>query len=264
VTSPGRREAWLGLAAVVFLVSVTAVSILFGFRRAHASTQPAAAALATQRLAVERKKSEQALTIVSSLATAVDSLARLQSVSGGAAEALPDPPSPAEWSSPTACMLSYLPEVQMPEGSLDFVCEETDFWSIDWKVRARVAGKVGAGAQLWNRLGPYSLAALASMRKGCCVDPPYLQAKVAGLWCGALRDTLRSFQAVPSPKNVREFETMMKCLEARGMHLPAEFSSVDPERSRDAFARVASIARKRTSPRTTAETGASNSTRLPP
>lgn len=244
----GSREAWVGLAAVLFLASVTAVSVLFGFRRAHASTQPANA-LAAQRLASERKKSEQALTIVSSLATAVDSLSRLQSASGAAAEATPDPPQATEWSSPTACMLSYLPEIRMPEGSLDFVCEETDFWSIEWKVRARVAGKAGEGAILWNRLGPYSLAALASMRKSCCVDPPYLQAKVAGLWCGVLRDTLRGFQAVPSPKSVHEYETMMKCLEARGMHLPPYFSEGDPERGRQAFARVVSIARRRTAPK---------------
>jgi hypothetical protein len=243
------REAWVGLVAVAFLVSTVVATSLFGFRRARASTGPSAAALAAEKHALERKKTEQALTIVSSLATAVDSLARIQSASTSGVEPSYDPPSPADFPSPTACMLSYLPELEMPEGSLDFVCEETDFWSIDWKVRAKIATKVGEGARVYNRLGRYSLAALASMRKGCCVDPPYLQAKVAGLWCGILRDTLREFQAVPSPKSVHEYETMMKCLESRGMHLPPHFSDVDPESAREAWARVAGIARKRTAPR---------------
>lgn len=243
------RETTVGIGALALVIAVLVASTAFALRRARAAVPVASDMGLRERQAVERKKTEQALTVVSSLATAVDSLARLQAVSGGVPESMPEPPAATEWSSPTTCMLSYLPEVAVPVGGLDFVCEETDFWALDWKVRAHMSNRVGGGARLWNRLGPYSLAALASMRRGCCVDPPHLQAKVPGLWCGILRDTLRSVQPTPTPANVREFETMMKCLEGRGMRLPAHFDAVERERARDAFTEFVKIARRRTSPR---------------
>jgi hypothetical protein len=156
-----------------------------------------------------------------------------------------DPPAPADFPSPTACMLSYLPEVDVPPNGLDFVCEETDLWSLEWKVRAQIVNRPGDGARLWNRLGSYSMAALASMRKGCCLDPPYLQAKVPGLWCGILRDTVRSFQAAPTDANIREYEAMMKCLEGRGMRMPAHFAETPPERARESFAEFVWLTRHR-------------------
>ena len=36
-------------------------------------------------------------------------------------------------------MLSYLPQVDVPANGLDFVCEETDFWAIDWDYGHRAA-----------------------------------------------------------------------------------------------------------------------------
>jgi hypothetical protein len=212
-------------------------------RRARAAEEDGRISTVLAREALERKRRDQAIGIVSSLATTVDSLARLQAA--GTSEPETVPPSATEFSSPTACMLSYLPEVSVQSGSLDFVCEQTDAWTLEWKVRAQLSGKVGEGARLWSRLGPYALAALASMRKGCCVDPPYLQAKVPGLWCGVLRDTLRDVQAVPTRQNVRGFETMMKCLERRGMHLPDHFSDGEPERAERAFAELLRVARHR-------------------
>jgi hypothetical protein len=242
------REALVGIGALALLVAVATVAIAFGLRRARAAARSVPRDALLQREAAERKKSEQAFTIVSGLASAVESLARLKTVGAGAAEPVVVPPPPTEWSSPTACMLTYLPGVDVPAASLDFVCEETDLWSVEWKVRAQVANRPGDGARLWNRLGRYSLPALASMRKGCCVDPPYLQAKVPGLWCGILRDTLRAFQAAPVQTNIHEFEMMMTCLEDRGMHLPAHFAEAPPERARDAFADFVRISRHRTSP----------------
>lgn len=252
------REALLGVGTVALLAAVAILSVTFGLRRARAAARSASASnvAIAQRQAEERRKSEQAFTIVSSLASAVDSLARLKTAGVGAAESVVDPPQPTEFSSPTACMLSYLPEVDVPEGSLDFVCDETDLWSLDWKVRAQIVNRTGDGARLWSRLGKYSLAALATMRKGCCVDPPYLQAKVPGLWCGVLRDTLRGFQAAPTRSNVTEYETMMKCLDGRGMRLPAHFAVAPPEQAFDAFAEFLKIARHRKSAPTVASNGA--------
>jgi hypothetical protein len=246
------REALFGIGAIALVAALAVLSVTFGLRRARAAARNASASnlAMAQRQAEERRKSQQAFTIVASLASAVDSLSRLKTAGVGAAEPVVDPPSPTEFSSPTACMLSYLPEVDAPDGSLDFVCDETDFWSLDWKVRAQLVNRGGGGARLWNRLGKYSLAALASMRKGCCVDPPYLQAKVAGLWCGILRDTLRGFQSAPTQSNVTEYEAMMRCLDGRGMHLPAHFSAAPPEQAHDAFAEFVKIARRRTRPRT--------------
>jgi len=250
---PARPARWREALVGLVLLLVLTIGLVAAFRSAVRGLRGATRSLTTSaraaRIAEERTKSAEALTIVSSLATAVDSLARVSAVSAGSVGPAPDPPAPTEFASPTACMQSYLPEVDLPKGSLDFVCEETDFWTLDWKVRAHVATKPGAGARLWNRLGPYSLAALASMRKGCCVDPPYLQAKVPALWCGILRDTLRGFQAVPSTASVHEFETTMKCLEGRGMRLPPSFAATPPDRAHEAFGQFLKIARARSSSR---------------
>lgn len=239
-----RRESLVGLTVLLAAACIVVASL---GARAKERSAPAVAASAApaRRFAAEKRRTEQALSIVSSLATAVDSLARVAVAGARSAEPAFPPPPPTEFSSPTACMLSYLPEIDVSNGALDFVCEETNAWTLDWKVRARISGKAGDGAKLWNRLGPYSMAALAGMRKGCCVDPPYLQAKVAGLWCGVLRDTLRGFQAVPTDENVHEFETTMKCLADRGMRLPPAFSEVTPERARGAFGEFLTIARRR-------------------
>jgi len=241
------REALVGFGAVALLVVAAVVSISFGLRRARAAARSDPSAALLHRQAAERRKGEQAVAMVASLATAVDSLSRLKTIGVGAAEPPVTPPEPTEFASPTNCMLSYLPEVDVPANGLDFVCEETDFWTIELKVRAQVVNRTGDGSRLWSRLGRYSIAALASMRKGCCADPPYLQAKVAGLWCGILRDTLRGFQAAPEQATVHEFETMMTCLELRGMHLPAHFSVTPPERAHEAFAEFVAIARHRKS-----------------
>lgn len=247
---PRRREALLGAGAVVCVAAIAVFSVALGLRRARAAARSASttSAALVQRQTEERRKSQQAFTIVSSLASAVDSLARLKTAGVGAVEPIVNPPPPEAFSSPTACMLSYLPEVDLPEGSLDFVCDETDFWSLDWKVQSQIVNRTGKGARLWSRLGRYSLAALASMRKGCCVEPPYLQAKVAGLWCGILRDTLRGFQSAPTSSNIAEYETMMTCLEGRGMHLPAHFAVAPPERAHETFAEFVEIARHRAKP----------------
>lgn len=249
-----RRESLIGLAVLAVMAVVMVASFRPGAPRDPTAVTNRDRARA-ERLASDRKKGEQALTIVSSLASAVDSLARVKAASAKEPEPVFDPPAATEFPSPTACMLSYLPEVELPNGALDFVCDETDFWQLDWKVRAELANRRGDGARLWNRLGPYSMAALASMRKGCCVDAPYLQAKVPALWCGILRDTLRGLGAVPSDANVRDFEAMMKCLSDRGMRLPAAFGEVEPRDAREAFGRFLKMARNRASPRGEAREG---------
>jgi hypothetical protein len=246
------REALVGFGAIAMVVAVATVSIFFGLRRARAAARSVAPNALLEREVAERRKSEEAFAIVSSLASAVDSLARLKTIGGAPREPAVTPPEPTEFASATSCMQSYLPEVDLPPNGLDFVCEETDLWSIEWKVRSQVANRVGDGSRLWNRLGRYSLAALASMRKGCCVDPPYLQAKVPGLWCGILRDTVRGFQPAPTQSNIAEFETMMRCLERRGMHLPSHFTTTPPERARDTFDEFVEIARHRKSDRSEA------------
>jgi hypothetical protein len=242
-----RREALVGIGAIAMLVAVAVVAVGFGVRRLRRAARSDPSAALLQRQAAERRKSEQAVALVSSLATTVDSLARLKTIGGAQPEPAVLPPKPTEFPSPTSCMASYLPDVDVPPNGLDFVCEETDLWSIDWKVRAQIVNRIGDGARLWNRLGRHSLAALASMRKGCCVDPPFLQAKVAGLWCGILRDTLRGFQAAPTQSNIAEYEAMMTCLEGRGMHLPEHFTSMPAEQSREAFDEFVRLARHRTS-----------------
>lgn len=243
------REAIVGFGAVALLVVAVVVSAAFALRRMRAAARSDPSATLLQRQAAERKKSEQAVAIVASLATAVDSLSRLKAIGGAAPELVVVPPEPTEFASPTSCMQSYLPGLDVPANGLDFVCEETDLWAIEWKARAQIVNRAGDGSRLWNRLGRYSLAALASMRKGCCIDPPYLQAKVAGLWCGILRDTVRGFQPAPTQSNITEFETMMRCLEGRGMHLPPHFTTTPPERARDTFDEFVAIARHRKSSR---------------
>jgi hypothetical protein len=243
---PRAREALVGAVAVAVVATVVVLASVIGIRHVRAAARVMAVNSVANRQAVEQKKTEQAASLVTTLASAVDSLARLK---GGAGAEPVVPPAPSEFASPTACMLTYLPAIEMPDGALDFVCGETDLWAIEWKVRGQVVNRTGDGARLWNRLGRYSLGALASMRKGCCLDPPYLQAKVPGLWCGILRDTLRSFEAVPARANVHEFEKMLTCLEARGMHLPSHFAEAPPERARDAFTQFLDIARHRTSRR---------------
>lgn len=156
-----------------------------------------------------------------------------------------EPPPPSAYTSLTACFESYLPGAELSPGALDFVCTETEFWAIERRAHLAIAPRPGAGARLYGKLGHYSLAALATMRRGCCPDAEPLLAVVPGLWCGILRDKLRALGAYPEAGPIAAFDETMGCLADRGVRLPDRWDRFTAEQSRAAFREFSRIARRR-------------------
>jgi hypothetical protein len=157
----------------------------------------------------------------------------------------PPPPDPATFESPTACARTYLPEVDLPDGVLDFMCHENDTWALESAVYVRVANRTGEGVRRFTRLGRFTLAGVAMIRAGCCVSPDPLRAVVPELWCGILRDKVRALGAAPDPRAVRDYDTALGCLDEHGMRLPERWKRIPEERTVQAFEEFLAIARSR-------------------
>lgn len=155
------------------------------------------------------------------------------------------PPAPGAFASPTACMQTYLPPVELPDRALDFVCEHTEFWSAEERTYRELAHRRGEGAKLWRQLGPYAMAALAMMRRGCCPDAEPLLAVVPGLWCGILRDRLRAFDSAAWSGPVQDYEETLRCLFERGVHLPERWGNGLGADAREAFFEFGQRSRER-------------------
>lgn len=229
-----RGQRWLGIVA---LLAVGAAFVLPYARSLHRHGTP------KRPEGVESNGAAEATLAMASLASALGALGRVKA-KVQADDPPVDPPDPAEFASPTACVRSYLPEVDVAEESLDFLCSETDLWTVERTIAVRLANRAG-GAQHWTRLGRHSMAALAAMRRGCCVAPEPLLAVVPGLWCGILRDELRAIGPVPSTEMIASYESMMQCLTARGVRLPERWNSVPQDESETAFAAFLRTARRR-------------------
>ncbi|HEX7669786.1 MAG TPA: hypothetical protein VF395_09395 [Polyangiaceae bacterium] len=194
---------------------------------------------------------EEAAEAIASLSSALGALRQVDEKLH-AGELIPSPPrppespDPARFSSPTACVRSYLPDVVLGDGSMDSLCSETDLWNTERTIDVRLAHRPG-GAKHWTRLGRYSMAALATMRAGCCALPEPLTAVVPGLWCGILRDELRAFGPAPTAAIVTDYERMMRCLKGRGVRLPERWNETSPEESERAFQDFLRVARNRRS-----------------
>jgi hypothetical protein len=154
------------------------------------------------------------------------------------------PPSPSSFASPTACVRTYLPGVDVAAGSLDLLCDEADAWKLERRLYERIAHRPGDVAR-WTRLGHYSLAAVATLRSGCCVSAPPLRAVVPGLWCGVLGDQLRALGPVPVAEAIGTFDETMRCLLRRGMRLPERWDHISVQSSRAAFDELWGVARER-------------------
>jgi hypothetical protein len=140
-------------------------------------------------------------------------------------------------------MRTYLPEVDVADSSLDALCEETDAWAAERSLYARLSHR--RGGEAWTRLGRHTMLAVAMMRNGCCVAPKPLTAVLPGLWCGVLRDELGAAGPAPDDSEVKSYERVMRCLDARGAHLPERWKS-RPEWITDrAFAALLDVARER-------------------
>ncbi|HVU03076.1 MAG TPA: hypothetical protein VHE30_15050 [Polyangiaceae bacterium] len=234
------RRAILG---AVF-VSALAFGVSFAVVRARAVARDRETRLAAALLlSRERENAEaaKASAALASLASALGSLgAAKQKVEGPPP---PIPPSPEDFPSPTACMRTYLPNVDVKDASLGFVCDEVDAWKIERELYLRLAHRRGGGA--WTDLGSHALAALAILRNGCCPAPAPMSAVVAGLWCGTLKEDLRALGPAPTDDELRPHEKRMRCLTRRGMHFPDRFSSVPEEKSMAAFSAFLAVARRR-------------------
>ncbi len=184
---------------------------------------------------------ERAASAVASLASAVETLSEIQAKRS----VTPSPPPPEAFATPTECARTYLPAVDVPDGSLDFLCGETESWALERRMYECIAHRPGDGVTRWTRLGHYSLAALATIRSGCCPSPPRLRAVVPGLWCGVLRDELRAFGPVPTVETVRPFDETLACLRKRGVRLPERWDRISVARSREAFEQFWRIAEAR-------------------
>jgi hypothetical protein len=200
-----------------------------------------AAALTLGRPVEQRAPNEpdpQVVSEVSALASAVKDLANKKAALDRADTSNAVPPPASAFPSPTACMQSYLPEVELAPGGLEFVCKKSDLWAIDREALVRIAARRGKGAELWKRLGHYSLATLAVMRSGCCADAEPLRAVVPGLWCGILRDKVRALAALPDSSSVRAFDETMTCLEKRRARVPEHWSKLPAATREHAFDEV--------------------------
>jgi hypothetical protein len=229
---------------VALLVLAVAMALPYARSRARhgpaGMRRPGSDSLASDDAA---RGADEAAEAIASLSSALGALSQVDSKLH-AREPVPDPPDPAQFSSTTACVRTYLPDVDLADGSVDALCSETDLWTTERTIDVRLAHRAG-GAKHWTRLGKYSMAALATMRAGCCVAPEPLTAVVPGLWCGILRDELRTFGPAPTADRVTDYEKMMRCLLDRGVHLPERWSRPSPEESEQAFQDFLSVARRR-------------------
>ena len=176
-------KTWIGLGALVALGTALVQPLTSPSNTTSSIPFPAAAsssAVPSVAHPAEQKVSTEALSAAASLAAAAGSLAKLQAARGksraGAsgtpldtvraqAQSEPDPfaipapeaPAASKFESPTACMASYLPEIQLKSGSLDFVCRKTEMWSVERKAYARIAARKGEGARVWRHLGKNGL-----------------------------------------------------------------------------------------------------------
>jgi hypothetical protein len=200
--------------------------------------------------ALEAERASNATDVVASLARAVGRLAAVEEqVRGLGAPAPPaPPPEPGSFPSPTACARTYLPEVDLPDGALDFMCSENDAWALERETYVRVAHRTGDGVHRFTRLGRYSVAAVAMIRAGCCVTPDPLLARVPELWCGILRDKVRALGPMPEDAAVRDYDEAMRCLREHGMRLPDRWERSPEERTIEAFEQFLGIARGRGKP----------------
>jgi hypothetical protein len=188
----------------------------------------------------------EALSAATSLAASLSELSQVKSSRDRVVLPQHPPPPASAFPSQTACLSSYLPKLApVDQKDLGFVCKKSDLWAIERQAHTLMAGKPGEAAQLWKRLGPRSLAALATMRSGCCVDAEPLTAVVPGLWCGVLRDKVRLFTALPEQTTIVDVERTLDCLARRGARLPAHWATVPAGRSQRAFDEFLAIARAR-------------------
>jgi hypothetical protein len=229
-----REQRWLGFVALLAVGAALVLPYGLAKHRHPAPKRPEA---------VDQSGAVAATVAMASLASALGALGRVKA-KVQAEDPPVEPPDAAEFDSPTACVRSYLPEVDVAGEPLDLLCSETDLWTIERTIAVRLAHRAG-GAQYWTRLGRHSLAALAAMRRGCCVASEPLLAVVPGLWCGILRDELRSVGPAPSAEVIASYESMMKCLAARGVRLPERWNGVPEDLSQAAFEDFLHTARRR-------------------
>lgn len=243
---PSSAGVAIGLVATLLLAAALVAS--FVRARAGRGETPStlvsndwandAAALAPAKPVERREPNEpdpQVVSEVSALASAVQELADKKAALDRADVRNAVPPPASAFPSPTACMQSYLPEFELAPGGLDFVCKKSDLWAIDREAQVRIAARRGKGAELWKRLGHYSLATLAVMRSGCCADAEPLRAVVPGLWCGILRDKVRALAALPDSSSIRAFDETMTCLEKRRARVPEHWSKLPAATREHAF-----------------------------
>jgi hypothetical protein len=252
-------RTWIGLAAI----ALVATGISLSFERL-ATSHPAGGGPVLHD--APAPAGIDPTSLAASLASAAGALVELESLrrrpatpdapqsppSPRAAGAFPPepgrattPPAPEAFLSPTDCMNTYLPGVDIVDRSLDVVCEERDLWSIEWKIHPRIAYRDAEGGRRWAQLGPYTLAAIATLRAGCCKDPEPLLAVVPVLTCGILRDELRAFGPVPERTAFEAYESTMTCLAARNVRLPPRWAKASKDDSEAAFRRFVEIARGR-------------------
>ncbi len=234
----------LGSAGALALAVLIALSLVKP-NEEEIATRPATAGLASAAARDARLQAE-ALSAATSLASTLTDLARLRERGAGEEPSGPPidpPPSASSFPSPGACLASFLPKLDpLIADDLEFVCKKSDLWAMERQSQRLMAGRPGAAAQLWKRLGPYELAALAVMRSGCCPDAEPLTAVVPGLWCGILRDKVQLFTAMPERSTVAAFEQTMTCLARRGAVLPAHWATVPAGRGQRAFEEFLTIA----------------------
>jgi hypothetical protein len=89
------------------------------------------------------------------------------------------------------------------------------------------------------------MAAVATLRSGCCPSPAPLTAVLPGLWCGVLRDQLQNLGPAPDRTSVKHYESTMRCLDARGAHLPDRWKSRPEWITDQAFEAFLAVARGR-------------------
>ena len=247
--SEPRRQKPLRIAIGLAGALILAALVLAPLARKRPDTKlqpsPSASAFASAA-AKDAHLQAEALSAATSLAATLGELSRVKSSRGRVVEPQHPPPAASSFPSEAACLASYLPKLSPIDAEdLKFVCAKSDLWAIERQAHTLMAGKPGSAAQLWKRLGSQSLAVLATMRSGCCVNAEPLTAVVPGLWCGVLRDKVRLFTALPERTTVSDLERTLGCLARRGARLPAHWATVPAGRSERAFDEFLAIARER-------------------
>ena len=235
----------LGLAAALAFAAIV-LGPLAQKRAPPALGASPSASGAARATASDAELHAEALAAATSLASTLNELSQIKRPHAGRIPEQPPPPPPSAFPSQAACLASYLPKLTPvdPE-DLTFVCTKSDLWAIERQAHTLMLGKPGPAAALWKRLGLRSLAALATMRSGCCPDAEPLTAVVPGLWCGVLRDKVRLFTALPESTTVTDLDRTLICLSRRGARLPPHWATVPAGRSERAFDEFLTIARAR-------------------